>query len=70
MKTAADRPSQAEIAWHGSHTRSGVSLFRYTWDNPLPQVAIDRIDFLSAMTKAAPFLVAVTCEPVSAAADE
>lgn len=64
VKTATDKPSNAEIAWHGSHKKSEVSLFKYTWTNPSPQKAIDKIDFVSAMTKAAPFLVAVTCEPL------
>jgi hypothetical protein len=64
VKTATDKPSDAEIAWHGSHKMSEVSLFKYTWTNPSPEKAIDRIDFVSAMTKAAPFLVAVTCEPL------
>ena len=63
VKSATDKPTDAEIAWHGSHTRSSISLFKYTWTNPRPGVAIDTIDFVSAMSKAAPFLVAVTCEP-------
>jgi hypothetical protein len=63
VKNATDKPSDAEIAWHGSHTRSRISLFKYTWTNPLPHVAIDTIDFVSAMTRAAPFLVAITCQP-------
>jgi hypothetical protein len=63
VKSATDKPTDAEIAWHGSHARSSISLFKYTWTNPLPNVAIDTIDFVSAMTRAAPFLVAITCEP-------
>ena len=63
VKGETDKPSDAEIAWHGSHTKSRISLFKYTWTNPLPHVAIDTIDFVSAMTKAAPFLVAITCQP-------
>jgi len=63
VKSATDKPTDAEIAWHGSHARSRISLFRYTWTNPRPDVAIDTIDFISAMTRAAPFLVAITCEP-------
>jgi hypothetical protein len=63
VKSATDKPTHAEIAWHGSHTRSRISLFKYTWTNPLPHVAIDTIDFVSAMTRAAPFLVGITCEP-------
>jgi hypothetical protein len=62
VKTANDKPSNAEVAWHGSHRMSRVSLFKYTWTNPSPEKVIDRIDFVSAMTRAAPFLVAVTCD--------
>jgi hypothetical protein len=63
VKNATDKPTDAEIAWHGSHKRSPISLFKYTWTNPRPDVAIDTIDFVSAMTRVAPFLVAITCEP-------
>jgi hypothetical protein len=70
VKTATDRPGNAEIAWQGSHSKSRVSLFKYTWTNPLPQVAIDRIDFVSEMTKAAPFLIALTCDPVPGAREK
>ncbi|MBN2368993.1 MAG: hypothetical protein JXO72_00730 [Vicinamibacteria bacterium] len=63
VQTATDKPTNAEIAWHGSHKMSAVSLFKHTWTNPSPEKAIEKIDFVSAMTKAAPFLVAITCEP-------
>lgn len=70
VKSSTDGPSHAEVAWHGSHSKSGVSLFKYTWTNPAPQTAIDRIDFVSAMTKAAPFLIALTCDPVPGAREK
>jgi hypothetical protein len=63
VTNATDKPTDAEIAWHGSHSRSKVSLFKYTWTNPRPDVEIEAIDFVSAMTRVAPFLVAITCEP-------
>lgn len=48
-------------AWQG-HDKAGneVVLFETTWTNPLPLKEIASIDLVSAMTNAAPFLVAVT----------
>jgi hypothetical protein len=66
VKSATDKPSAAEVAWHGSHKMSAISLFKYTWRNPSPERLIAKIDFVSSMTKAAPFLIAVTCEPDAA----
>jgi hypothetical protein len=65
VKTAADKPTNAEIAWSGSHTKNIANLFKYTWTNPSPQLTIDKIDFVSTMTKAAPFMIALTCEPIA-----
>ena len=56
----ADGPA---VAWHG-HDKAGNDevLFETTWANPLPLVEIASIDLVSAMTDAAPFLVAVTAQ--------
>ncbi len=70
VKTPADKPSEAEVAWHGSHSRSPVSLYKYTWTNPSPGKRLDAIDFVSAMARAAPFLIAASCEPVTAAPEK
>jgi hypothetical protein len=43
----------------GSET---LRLFKNTRDNPLPDVELVSIDFRSAMSKCAPFLVALTVE--------
>jgi hypothetical protein len=50
-------------AWQG-HDKAGneVVLFETAWANPLPLVEISSIDLASAMTTAAPFLVAVTAQ--------
>jgi hypothetical protein len=40
-----------------------VRLFLKTWTNPRPTIPITTIDFISEMTSAAPFLVALTVEP-------
>ncbi|MDA1275125.1 MAG: AAA-like domain-containing protein [Verrucomicrobia bacterium] len=39
-------------------------VFKSTWDNPLPDVPIESIDFDSALTDAAPFLIAITVDDV------
>ncbi len=38
-------------------------LFLTTWSNPLPSVEIESVDYISWMTDAAPFMVAMTIEP-------
>ncbi len=43
---------------HGAKVR----LFLTTWENPHPNIEISHLDFESAMTNAAPFLVAVSLE--------
>jgi hypothetical protein len=58
-------PRGAEVVWQGqnpSTLRNGFKtrLLEYSWENPLPDVAISSIDFVSSMTEAGPFLVAVT----------
>ncbi len=37
-------------------------LYLTTWENPLPDAAIESLDYRSAMANAAPFLIAVTVE--------
>jgi hypothetical protein len=61
-------PTDADIAWTGENEAShklgyDIQLYRYTANNPLPNEEIETIDFVSAMTTSAPFLVAVTVEP-------
>jgi hypothetical protein len=43
--------------------RVPLRLFLKTWSNPRPGVPITTMDFVSEMTGAAPFLLAVTAEP-------
>jgi hypothetical protein len=59
--------SEAEAVWQGSNpaTRSmnlATQLINYTWENPLPEVEISSIDFISDLIIAGPFLVAITVE--------
>jgi hypothetical protein len=56
-----------QLAWTGSSaaataSKTQVRLFRWTWSNPLPDLEIASIDFVSALNGCAPFLVAVTAE--------
>ncbi len=52
--------------WTGVNP-AGVRLMlgRLTWDNPHPGRRIEQLDFHSAMTEGAPFLLAVTAEPLT-----
>jgi hypothetical protein len=55
------------VAWTGSNPFAAsngatIQLFKFRWENPRPEVLIERIDFISAMAEAAPFLIAITAE--------
>ncbi|GEM_PF-331377 len=55
------------VAWTGENEatrQSGrpIRLFMTTWTNVVPDFEIDRIDFTSAMTGPAPFLIAITAD--------
>ena len=61
-------PSEAQEVWRGSNpaTRAigfSTHLIKYTWENPLPDLEITTIDFVSDVIAAAPNLVAITVEP-------
>ncbi len=61
-------PTDADIAWTGENPAShklgyAIQLYRYTANNPFPNEEIKTIDFVSAMTESAPFLIALTIEP-------
>jgi hypothetical protein len=60
--------TKAEEAWYGSNPatrRAGMKtrLIKFTWNNPLPEVKITSIDFVSALTTSSPMLLAITVEP-------
>ena len=64
-----DRPlheiaSTPKVGWTGT-TPQGVpiQLFISTRKNPRPGVEISSLDYVSKMTQAGPFLVAITVEP-------
>lgn len=59
---------EAEEVWSGSDAatrRNGqrTRLFKYTWENPLPDAEIATIDIISSLSYSGPFLVAITIEP-------
>ena len=58
---------KSSLAWIGSNplvqSQTGLlRLFKTTWENPLPDDEIASIDFVSSMSDAAPFLVAITAD--------
>jgi len=60
--------TDAREVWYGANTATRgkgmrTRLVLYTWENPLPDVEIASLDFISAMTNSAPMLVAVSVEP-------
>jgi hypothetical protein len=59
-------PSNAELAWEGINDRVKdfgcvLKLYRYTWENPLPEVEIKSIDLVSAMNNTGYMLYGITC---------
>jgi hypothetical protein len=61
-------PTDADIAWTGRNEASdkmgcNLQLYKYTVNNPYPDLEIQTLDFISEMTESAPFLVAITIEP-------
>jgi hypothetical protein len=58
----------ATVAWEepvrGSASARSHRLFKTAWANPFSETEIMSLDYVSAMTEAAPFLVAISVEPV------
>jgi hypothetical protein len=55
------------VGWRGANPMSQPNgkdtvLFHFRWENPRPKVAIASISFRSAMSRSAPFLLAITVE--------
>ena len=60
-------PSKGKVAWKGSNPSakelsSSLWLFHMTWENPKPDKKVVSIDYVSSMTHAAPFVIAMTME--------
>ncbi len=63
----AKEPTRGKVAWKGSNgsaesNGSSIWLFSLTWRNPKPDKKVVSIDYLSRLTGAAPFVVAMTLE--------
>ncbi|PYM13236.1 MAG: hypothetical protein DME18_09505, partial [Verrucomicrobia bacterium] len=56
--------SNTVVAWSVKPARDAdnKTLFRTSWDNPLPDVELKGIDFVSGMADPAPFLIAISVE--------
>ncbi len=56
--------SNAHVAWTGVDPRSGrqIQLFTLTWTNPGVGMAVESIDFISAINRTTPFLIAISVE--------
>jgi hypothetical protein len=59
--------TKAEEVWYGANTATRsrgmqTRLIKYTWENPLPEIEISAIDFVSTVSNSAPMLVAITIE--------
>lgn len=58
----------AAIAWKGINPHAarggsrGIRLFKRTWENPAPELAVTTMDFVAEHDFAHPFLVALTAE--------
>jgi hypothetical protein len=69
FKPGSDEQFQhAVVAWAGKNAateknRLSLRLFKFTWQNPLTNCAVESIDFVSVNSNSSPFLVAITAEP-------
>jgi len=59
---------EGTVVWTGSNpsakdAKATLRLYLTSYDNPHPENEVVSVDFVSAMTTAAPFLVAMTIEP-------
>ena len=63
----AKEPTRGKVAWKGTNKPAKASgqsiwLFSFTWENPKPDKKVISIDYVSTLTGAAPFVVAMTLE--------
>lgn len=66
---AAHRARLGGVAWEGDNESTRyhagtrrLQLSKWTWENPRPGTAVGSVNFVSAMTRSAPFLLAITAE--------
>lgn len=68
VNPAEGHVTKADEVWFGANTATRsrgmqTRLIKYTWNNPMPDVKITVIDFVSNLTASSPMLVAITVEP-------
>jgi serine/threonine protein kinase len=54
--------TRATVVWTAWEKNWKLRLFKTTWENPTPENVVESIDFVTKMTPAAPFLIALTVE--------
>jgi hypothetical protein len=60
---SSTRVERGKIVWNNiNRARRPVRLFRTTWVNPRPEIRIATLDYVSNLSDAAPFLLAITAE--------
>ena len=63
LARSKEDPKRATIVWSGENpTKSEVRVYKSTSENPLPDQKLESIDYVSKMTAASPFLLAITLE--------
>jgi len=65
VRYSGDEPGGAKgsiVAWTGTNSLGRVRLFQTSWENPLPEVEVETIDLVAAMSFYPTFLAAITVE--------
>jgi len=53
----------AQVAWQGLTPKGdAVRIYKRTWENPHPDREVASLEFISTLTRCAPFLIAITVE--------
>ena len=60
--------TDAKVAWTGQNEAAeaygkSLRLYQFTWENPLKDVEVTSISFVTGATISAPFLIAITIDP-------
>jgi hypothetical protein len=66
-KTHDEPTSNSIIAWRGSNPTANtrgklIRIYESDWNNPFPSEEVQSIDYVSSMSSAAPFLIALTVD--------
>jgi serine/threonine protein kinase len=51
-----------KVAWVGENSASKIRVFQTSFANPKPEVKIESVDYVSGLSKCAPFMLALTVE--------